>query len=360
VTARTAPTAAARVPAVSATRLPRRWERRASGIAAAAVGAVLAVTATGASSFGLLLVGFALLGAGVAVNLQSRFAATDIADVSHRGRDLSLVVWSTTVGSVVGPNLFGPGETVARLFGMPPLTGSFAFAVVAQLAAAAVYFLALRPDPYLVSQSVQPAAQQSGPGSGAVRSRSLVVLAVGVLGLSHAVMISVMSMTPVHLVHHGETLAAVGLTLSAHIAGMFALSPVFGWLSDRVGRYRAILLGQGLFAVALVIVALSDDSTAMITVGLVFLGLGWSASTVSASALVSDLATGSARPRIQGRSDLAMNVAGALGGAVAGPLLALVGFAGLAAAAGVLVVVLVMAVLVVPRGRRGTPGIAPA
>jgi MFS family permease len=141
---------------------------------------------------------------------------------------------------------------------------------------------------------------------------------------------------------------------------MFALSPVFGWLSDHIGRYGAILLGQGLFAIALGIVALADRSTALVTVGLVFLGLGWSASTVSASALVTDLVTGSARPRIQGRSDLAMNVAGALGGAIAGPLLAVVGFAGLALVAGVLVVAQAVAVLVVPRGGPGATAVAPA
>jgi MFS family permease len=361
-TAATLATLGAAAAAIPLARLSQRRGRRVAltaGTLTAALGATVAVMATGASSFPLLLLGFALLGSGVAVNLQSRFAATDVADSRHRGRDLSIVVWSTTVGSVVGPNLFGPGETVARLFDMPPLTGSFVFAVVAQLAAAVVYLVTLRPDPYLVSRDRQPAPAGSG-GGGEVRSGSLVALAVAVLGVSHAVMISVMSMTPVHLVHHGETLTAIGLTLSVHIAGMFALSPVFGWLSDHVGRYATILLGQGMFAVALVVIALGDTSTAMVTVGLVFLGLGWSAATVSASALITDLVTGSARPRIQGRSDLAMNVAGALGGALAGPLLALVGFAGIAWTAGVLVVALVISVLVVPRSGPGAPGVAPA
>jgi MFS family permease len=362
--AATLTTLGAAVAAIPLARLSQHRGRRVAltvGTLTAAVGATLSVVATGASNFALLLLGFALLGSGVAVNLQSRFAATDVADASHRGRDLSIVVWSTTVGSVVGPNLFGPGEVIARQFGMPHLTGSFAVAVVAQLAAAVVYLVSLRPDPYLVSRNLPVAPGGSAAaGEGEVRGISLVVLAVAVLGVSHAVMISVMSMTPVHLVHHGETLTAIGFTLSVHIAGMFALSPVFGWLSDQIGRYATILLGQGLFAVALAILALGDQSAALVTIGLVFLGLGWSASTVAASALVTDLVTGSARPRIQGRTDLAMNVAGAVGGAVAGPLLALVGYAGLAWIAGVFVIGLVLAVLVVPRTGPGTPGVAPA
>jgi MFS family permease len=347
--AATLSTLGAAAAAIPLARLTLRFGRRIAlsiGTLSAMAGAVVTVIAASVMLFPLLLVGFGLLGVGGAVGLQSRFAATDVADVRHRGRDLSIVVWSTTIGSVVGPNLFGPGEVIATRLGMPHLTGSFVIAVAAQLAAAAIYLFALRPDPYFVSRSLPTVPNPSVPG-GAVRGRTLVVFAIAVLAISHAVMVSVMSMTPVHLVHHGASLAVVGLTLSMHIAGMFALSPVFGWLSDRIGRFATILIGQGLFAVALVVVAVGASSESLVTVGLVLLGLGWSASTVSASALVADLVTGAARPRIQGRSDLVMNVVGAGGGALAGPVLALVGYEGLALAAGILVCGIVIAVLVV-------------
>jgi MFS family permease len=335
--------------AIPLARLAQRHGRRVSlstGTLTAMVGALVTVAAAGAMSLPVLLLGFGLLGCGAAVNLQSRFAATDVADPRHRGRDLSLVVWSTTIGSVVGPNLFGPGESIASALGMPHLTGSFVIAVAAQLAAAVVYLVALRPDPLVVGRSLPAPAAADRP-EGGVRAGSLMVFAVVTLAVGTAVMVAVMAMTPVHLVHHGSSLAAIGLTLSLHIAGMFALSPLFGWLSDRAGRVPTILLGQALFAVSLVVVAVGETSEALVTVGLVVLGLGWSASTVSASALVSDLATGATRSRVQGRSDLAMNVAGALGAATAGPLLALVGYAGLAGVAGVLVVALAAAAAVV-------------
>ncbi|MCP2031002.1 MFS family permease [Okibacterium sp. HSC-33S16] len=344
-------------------RLTRRHGRRVSlalGTGIALLGAIVTVAAAAIAFFPLMLLGFAMLGSGAAVGLQSRFAATDVADPRHRGRDLSIVVWSATVGSVVGPNLFGPGEVIATWLRMPPLTGSFVIAVIAQLAAVCVYAFALKPDPYLVSQALAaeaPATDEAQPtadsaserAAGVMHNRTMVIVTIGILGLSHATMIAVMSMTPVHLVHHGTSLAGVGLTLSLHIAGMFALSPVFGWLSDTYGRYRVILLGQAMFAISLVIVALGEQSMALVTVGLIFLGLGWSASTVSASALLGDLVTGAARPIIQGRSDLVMNLAGAVGGAAAGPALALVGYPGLAASAGVLVAAVVVAVVTVGR-----------
>jgi MFS family permease len=328
-------------------RLAARAGRRIAltvGVLASAAGCVVTVAAAGITSFPLLLLGFALLGAGVAVNLQSRFAATDIASVERRGRDLSIVVWSTTVGAVVGPNLFGPGEVIAEALGMPELTGSFVIAVTAQLAAVAVYLVGLRPDPYLVSRTL-PAAPQPPVVTGEGRAPPRVILAIGAIGASHAVMVSVMSMTPVHLVNHGATLTIVGLTISLHVAGMFAVSPVFGWLSDKVGAISTILIGQATFVLALVCVALGADDTSLVTVGLILLGLGWSASTVAGSALVAQVVTGSARTRVQGRTDLVMNISGAGGGALAGPVLALIGYAGLAWVALVLVAAVVAAVL---------------
>ncbi|MCU1637510.1 MAG: transporter [Microbacteriaceae bacterium] len=353
--AATLSTLGAAAAAIPLARLAQRLGRRPAltvGVLAAASGAIVTVIAAALVVFPLLLLGFGLLGVGAAVNLQSRFAATDVASPDRRGRDLSLVVWSTTIGAVLGPNLFGPGELIAKAFGMPELTGSFVIAVSAQVAAAAVYLIWLHPDPYLLSRTL-PQPPEIAREHGAVRARSLVIFAITAIAISHAVMVSVMSMTPVHLVHHGASLTIVGFTISLHIAGMFALSPVFGWLSDRVGRIRTILLGQAFFALGLSVVAFGELDPALVTVGLVFLGLGWSASTVSGSALVADLVTGAARTRVQGRTDLVMNVAGAGGGALAGPVLALVGYAGLAWSAGLFVLfVVAAAVLVAPRRAR--------
>ena len=339
--AATMSTLGAALAAIPLARLANQRGRRVAltvGILAAALGSVITVLAAAVVSFPLLLLGLALLGSGAAVNLQSRFAATDVASRQHRGRDLSIVVWSATIGAVLGPNLFGPGEVIADWLGMPALTGSFTIAVTAQLLAALVFVLGLRPDPLVLSRS-QPEEQPEPSGEGVVRARTLVVFAIAAIGIGHAVMVSVMAMAPVHLLHHGAALTVVGLTISLHVAGMYALSPVFGWLSDRVGRIPTILIGQALFGVALTIVALGAQSPALVTVGLVFLGLGWSATTVSGSALVADLVTGPARTRIQGRTDLVMNLSGALGAAAAGPVLAVIGYPGLALCAGVLVAV---------------------
>jgi MFS family permease len=316
-----------------------------TGALIAGTGAVIAITAASVSVFPLLLLGLMLLGAGSAVNLQARFAATDLARPGTRARDLSIVVWSTTIGAVLGPNLFGPGEAVGAVLGLPPLTGAFAFSVAAQLAAALVYLAGLRPDPLLAAMSMRDdgvAVPRPRSGTLILRSNPRARYAVAAVALSHATMVALMSMTPVHLREHGASLTIVGFTISLHIAGMYALSPVFGWLADKTGRLRVILLGQGMLLASLIIAGVAADSRTAVTISLVLLGLGWSASVVAGSAMVAESVHIQDRPAIQGISDLSMNAAGALGGALAGPVLASMGYSGLGFLAMALVAVVVI------------------
>ena len=301
----------------------------------AAAGAALCVLALDLGSAVLLFLGLGLLGAATAGSLQSRFAATDLAPVSSRGRDLSLVVWATTLGAVIGPNLAGPGSLVGTALGLPPLAGVFLFPVATQLLAAAAYLVGLRPDPLLESRRRAATLAAADPAGAAARASALgnpllVRVAIATVALSHATMVALMAMTPVHLVHGGATLSVVGLTLSLHIAGMFALSPLFGVLVDRWGSFPTIVLGQSLLVAAAVVTAVAAADERAVMVGLTLLGLGWSASTVAGSSLLNSAAPDAGRVRVQGRGDLAMNLAGALGGAVAGPVLALLGYTGLA------------------------------
>lgn len=316
------------------------------GMALAFVGVVVVIAAAGLRSFPLLLVGFALTGVGQTVNLQSRFAATDLAADATRGRDLSLVVWATTIGSVSGPNLLGAGEWLGERVGMPPLTGPFLFSLVAQVLVIALYLVALRPDPLLVARDRDAVA------AGAVADRPdhprTARYAMFAVAGSHGVMAAVMSMTPVHLGHHGASLQVIGLTISLHVAGMYALSPVFGILADRVGRVPTILAGQALFVASLVVASVGQDDTTLVTVSLVLLGLGWSAATVAGSALLAEATAPPLRTRRQGRSDLAMSLAGSLGAVAAGAILGQIGYGGLALVALVIVVAIA---LLSPAGR---------
>ena len=346
--AATMSTLGAAIVAVPLARLAQARGRRvslATGSLIAGTGAILAILSVSVDIFPLLLLALMLLGAGSATNLQARFAATDLATSRFRARDLSVVVWSTTIGAVLGPNLFGPGEALGAALGLPAMTGAFAFSLAATVAAAFVYALGLRPDPLLTALAARTTSagiRRASGGLAILRSNAAARYAVLVIALSHATMVALMSMAPVHLRDHGATLTIVGLTISLHVAGMYAFSPVFGALSDRLGRLPVILGGQLLLLVALTVAWLSDGSQSTMTVSLIFLGLGWSASVVAGSALVSEAVDIEDRSSLQGFSDLSMNAAGALGGAIAGPILALAGYSALGLCAMALVAVVVV------------------
>lgn len=313
------------------------WLIGASGAAVTVLGAQLELLV-------LVLLGLVLFGVSTAANLQSRFAAVDRAEPRHVGRSLSIVVWSTTIGAVAGPNLTGPGAAVAARLGIPDLAGPMVFSLTAFATAGLLTFVLLRPDP------LAPRAAEAGPR---VRPwphvRGPVRTAVIAIAASHAVMVGVMSLTPVHMQDHGASLEVIGLTISLHIAGMFALSPVFGWLSDRIGPAPLIVLGQLTLVASTAVAGTAGHSEPQITIGLVLLGLGWSASVIAGAAMLTASVDATARPAVQGVADLSMNLAGAAGGLSAGLMMAWGGFGPLNAAAATLTIPIIA--LAVASGR---------
>jgi MFS family permease len=314
----------------------------------AILGATMMILATYTQSFPVEIVALLFLGAGSAVSLQARFAAADIPTGKPKGRDLSLVVWATTLGAVIGPNLIAPGETLGLWLGMPHLAGPFLFTIAAQLCSTLVFWFGLRPDPLIVARDIAGLDPKQKNASlkdalGVVREFPLAGYAVLTIALSHMVMVSVMSMTPAHLNAEGHSLADVGFTISLHIAGMYALSPVFGWLTDKFGAIKIVVTGQLISLTSLALSGFWQSEFYAVVLGLFLLGLGWSASTVAASALLSEtLATGQ-RSKVQGFSDSLMNLSGAFGGAISGIILTMFTFGGLNAAALVPVVFITLA-----------------
>lgn len=323
-----------------------------TGNLAALAGIVVVIAAAATRAFPMLLVGIALIGAGNAGTLQSRFAATDLAPTARRGRDLATVVWATTVGGVIGPLLLAPGELLGAAIGMPRLTGAYLFSFAAQACAFALYVLVLRPDPLLLAQRLDREHAASAPVSPSVDRPALARFAMLAVAASHVTMASVMAMTPVHLSHivaPDAVTLAVGVTIALHVFGMYGLSPVFGLLADRWGRVSVIVLGQVLLAASLAVAAAFADAQAGVLVALVLLGLGWSAATVAGSALLTEATPLAARPRRQGRSDTLMTACAAAGSVLAGIILGLSGYAGLALWALVPVAVVCLGAAVVAR-----------
>ncbi|MDQ2782121.1 MFS transporter [Lapillicoccus sp.] len=377
---------AAVVSAVLAVYMVRHGRRPGLGLGylVGALGAVACIVAGTTRSFPMMLTGAVMLGAVTAANNQSRYAATDLARPEHRGRALSTVVWATTIGSVLGPNLTGPGATVARWLHLPDITGSFVFSVVTLLATAAIMLVRLRPDPLLLARSAGPALGRgtenasdrdaSGRDASAfpvdaertfsvIRRTPLVLAAAIGMALTHAVMVSVMVMTPIHMDHGGASLQLIGLVISTHILGMYAFSPFVGLAVDRWGSPPVMGAGGLVLLVALVLAGASSPGASFgLGLGLFLLGLGWSLGTVASSTLLTASAPDRQRPQIQGFVDMTTLFTAAAGGAVAGVVVGTAGFGWLSAGAAVLAFGVVVTAVAAGRHRSEAdehlPGVA--
>ncbi|MBT2390447.1 MFS transporter [Streptomyces sp. ISL-1] len=296
-----------------------------------ALGAGVVVLAAVVENFPLLLLGMALFGAGSSANLQARFAAADLAEPERRARAISNVVWATTIGAVLGPNIAAPaGRSVSGL-GIPAAAGPFFWAAGVFLVSGVMVLVLLRPDPLLTARALSPAdrspeGRSLRAGVHAVRESPMARLALVTVAVSHTAMVSIMSMTPVALSHHGAGIQLIGLVISGHIAGMYAFSPVMGWLADKAGRLAVIGLAAGLLCTAALLAGTAGASHGQTAAGLFVLGLGWSAGLVSGSTLLTDSVPQPARAAVQGLSDLTMNTAAGVGGAAAGLIVAQAGY----------------------------------
>ena len=330
-----------------------------------AIGAVVVVASTVARSLVGVYAGCLLVGVASAAGLQARYAATDLATAKHRARSLSIVVWGATIGAVAGPNLLDVSGRWALAWDLPQLTGPYLVAAVVAFGAAVLLWSTLRPDPYRESLRLRGGDGAGGPGMSHPRlrdgiehlkTRPRAVLGIAPIAIGHVAMVMVMVMTPVHMAHVDVRLQLIGLVISVHVAGMYAFSPLVGMAVDRFGRIQVIWAGIVILLVSCVVSGISAaDDVLTLGIGLFLLGLGWSCTLIAGSTLVTDEVEPRERPSVQGLSDLTMNVAGAIGGVIAGLVVWLSSYAVLNAVAAIPVLALgVLTMLPACRRRSNT------
>lgn len=293
------------------------------GYGVAAVGAVIAMAGIQLASLPIYLGGLVLVGVGSGTANLARYAAADLATEERRSRDISLVIFASTFGSVGGPLLVGVAAAVAVGAGLKEKTGAFGLAAVLFLIGGGVIFARMRPDPLTVANELGLTTTQTKrnfrQAMQIILQSPLARLALVSLVVSQAVMVMVMAMTPLHMEAHDHSLANIGGVISAHTAGMFAFAPIAGWVSDRVGRLRAIGLGATILLLATVITALAGSApNVLMYPGLYLLGLGWSFGIVAGSALLTESVDPGERVSVQGAADMATNLASGTGALASG------------------------------------------
>ncbi|MCU5147497.1 MFS transporter [Bacillus cereus] len=342
-------------------KLSQRYGRRiglATGFIVGGFGAIGVVMAALTNSIILLLISLLIYGAGTATNLQARYAGTDLADKKQRATAVSITMVMTTFGAVAGPNLVGVMGSFAHSIGVPKLAGPFILSAAAFILAGLVLFVMLRPDPLIIANIIERYKQehtykgQSITEEAKENKRGITVGAI-VMILTQIVMVAIMTMTPVHMGHHGHGLSAVGLVIGFHVGAMYLPSLVTGMLIDKIGRTTMSIAGGVILLAAGVIAAIApSDSLLLLIVALSLLGLGWNLGLISGTAQIVDSTTPSTRAKTQGKIDVFIALAGASGGAMSGMVVANSSYAALSLAGGVLALLLIPVVIWSRKGAR--------
>ena len=322
--------------AIPLSKLTQRGGRRLGlsvGYTVGLIGAAFAIFGGSQKNLIAMLIGTFLVGAASASGYQARFAATDLAEDEHRSKQLSYVVWGSTVGAVTGPNLMEPAGALAESLGLPKLVGPYILAMITLGLAVTVIRLFLKPDPYLTASNIRNADNEKAELLSAKKTLAIIrknpkaLFAIAAIAIGHVAMVSVMVMTPVHMAHVDVTLKVIGFVISVHILGMYAFSPIVGSLSDRFGRKSVIQLGVLILLLSTIIAGAADANDSFsLGFGLFLLGLGWSCTLIGGSTLLSESVETELRPSSQGASDLLMNLMGAGGGAIAGVVIGTLGY----------------------------------
>jgi MFS family permease len=330
--------------AVAVANLGIRWTRPralALGFVAAVAGCGLIFASVSFDSLAWLFVGSLAIGLGNGALQQTRYAAADTVRAERRAWALGLAVWGSTVGAVFGPNLLGLGEGLAEPMGADPLVVSLA--IIGGLFALAVGF-ALLAGRWSERPIAQPRAERAvgWPGGhvmDVLRDARLRPALAALLGAQVA-MVLIMTMTPLHIHAAGGDLVFVGLVISAHTLGMFALAPLSARLVIRRGATTVALAGMAVLAVAAVLSAVAPPHGGpLLAIALFLLGYGWNLGFVAGSSMLVEGTPSAAQVQRQGATDFLVFLTGATASITSGALLAVVGFAVMALLGGAFLLV---------------------
>ncbi len=301
------------------------------GALAGAAGALISTAAVVSASFWSFLLGSTLVGVAISAVQLSRFVAAEVHQASQRARAISTVVVGGTLGAIFGPLIAGPMSRIAAGLGLDELSGPYGASTGLFVAAAAVIFLFLRPEPRDLSRAI--AGQGAGPAAPREPTRTIpeiyaqrpAQVATAAMVCGQLVMVMLMVITPLHMRGHNHAISTISFVISGHVVGMYAFSVISGQLTDRWGRGPVIMAGGGVLILACLAATLSPQVLPL-TVALFLLGLGWNLCYVGGSSLLADQLSPAERARTQGFNDLLIGLASAVGSLGSGIVFATIGY----------------------------------
>jgi MFS family permease len=292
-------------------------------VAVAGIGCALSIRS---GTFAGLVASTVVFGVAVGGANLSRAAVADMYPPERRGQAVGLLLAAGTVGAVGSPFLAAFAATIAKGRGIDPDVLPWAIVpAAAALAFAAV--LTVRPDPRDLAATGGDHPGEGEPRRGPRELLGIPAFRVAVLAAvaGQAAMVGVMGVTPEAMAELHHSTVAISFVISLHISGMFALGPLIGRWTDRVGHRIGLLAGCGV-SIAGALVASTEVGAIVIGAGLFMIGIGWSATFLGATAVISDVTSATERAGALGFTDLAISTTSAAAGLGGGLILSVAGY----------------------------------
>ncbi|HAV78033.1 MAG TPA: MFS transporter [Anaerolineae bacterium] len=286
-----------------------------SGLVIGVLGNIIVLVAIPSSSFILVMVGLMMMGITNSAVQLGRFAAAEVNPPHRRGRAISTVVLGGVIGTILSRLLAVPVSGFAVGIGMDELAGAYITTLALFAIASVIVFVGLRPDPRDIGMEVSRQYPEAIPQGKArpitqILSQPAAITAVTAMVLGQVVMVAIMVITSLHMEDHLHNRADIYSVISGHTFGMFAPSIVSGWLLDKWGRGKMILIGALTLLLSCITAPLSPDVLPL-AIALFLLGVGWNFCFVGGSTLLADQLSAVERSRTQGTNDLLVGLASA-------------------------------------------------
>ncbi|QCP50518.1 MFS transporter [Trinickia violacea] len=323
-------TVAAALTTVFASFLMAKIGRRLGFVIGATVGAAggaISVWAIFHHSFIAFCCGTATVGVFQAFAQYYRLAAADAVGFAAKSRAISTVLAGGVVAAVLGPAIAAWSRD---WFAPVAFAGSYAVVTVFGLASLALLLMVYR-DGAAPGGSHGPSSHVASAETAAARPLAQIVrqpifaAALANNALGYAVMMFVMTATPIAAVACGHTIGQGAEIIQWHLVGMFAPSFFSARLIDRFGVLRVIGAGIALSAMCGVIALRSADLPHFYA-ALACLGVGWNFMFVGGTTLLSQSYRPSERAKTQAASEFTTFGCSALASLFAGQWLARFGW----------------------------------
>jgi MFS family permease len=310
------------------------------GLVIGILGNILVLAAIQAASFTFVIAGLMLMGVTNSAVQLSRFAAAEVNPPAQRGRAISAVVLGGVIGTFLARLLAVPVGNFAVSLGMDELAGAYITTLGLFALASILVFIGLRPEPRDVGLEVAKLYPEEIPHGEArpvstILRQPAAITAMTAMMLGQVVMVGIMVITSLHMEDHMHNRADIYSVISGHTFGMYAPSLFSGWLLDKWGRGRMILIGSFTLLLACITAPLSPDVLPL-GIALFLLGAGWNFCFVGGSTLLSDQLSPVERSRTQGTSDMLVGLASAFISLSSGFIFAATGYTMMAVIGGLL------------------------